>query len=162
MYYLTFTLHFFVIFPDLIVIVAVPFFLPVIFPYLLTIAIFLFEDLYVTVSGLPAYESLGFNVVLLPFFTFIEDLMFLIAVVPGTVIVHTALLEPDFTVIFAVPAEIPLTLPFLLTVTIFLLEVEYLTFFHEEAGFRVDVLPFFNVSEDGIRDVDLYLKLTQF
>ena len=52
-FYLTFTLHFFVIFPDLIVIVAVPFFFALTTPFPDTVAIFLFEDLYVMLSGFP-------------------------------------------------------------------------------------------------------------
>ena len=106
------------------VIVAVPFFLAFTTPFLVTVATFLLLLLYVT---LETGAALTLIVVVLPFLIFAEDFA---SLKEGflTFTVRTFLYFPTVTVIFAVPAFLPVTIPFLFTVATFLLLDLNLTF----------------------------------
>ena len=120
------TLIFTDLLPDFAVITTVPFFFAIIFPELLTVAIFLFADVYV----IPSEEFFGalvtFQLYDLPFFNVIEVLLAVSFVVFtfSTLTFTVAFLLPDLTVIVALPGFTAVILPDLETVTTFLLEEE--------------------------------------
>ena len=101
----------------LTVIFAVPFFLAVTTPLLLTVATFLLLVLYVTLDTGAAFTLI---VVFLPFFSFTEDFT---SLKEGflTLTVNFLVYLPTFTVITAFPAFLPVITPFLLIVATFLL-----------------------------------------
>lgn len=72
--YLTVTLHATFFFPLFTVTVAVPFFFAVIFPLLLTVATFLFDEEYVTLSEEVIEEITGLRFFVFP--TFSDRLFF--------------------------------------------------------------------------------------
>ena len=105
-------------------IVAVPLRRPFTTPFEVTVATFLFDDLYVIFSSV--FFGVAFALILnvFPldiFFTAGTPESFFVFT-PVTLIFITFFFLPDFTVIFAVPAFFALTTPFALTVATFLLE----------------------------------------
>ena len=122
--YFTVTVHFVETEPEVIVITAVPFLSPLIFPFAVTVATFLLEDLKVSFSSLFAGAVFAFRVYVFPFFSVISDFTPLIAVVFvfGTVTVTVYFFFPAFTVILAFPAFFAVITPFDVTVATFLLE----------------------------------------
>ena len=98
-------------------IIAVPFFIPLILPFEFTVATFVFEEVYVTFSLIP--NVCGFSVRVLPFFIDTEDFTL---VIPGTVTVTFTFFVPDVTVITAFPGARALITPEDVTEATFLSE----------------------------------------